>query len=122
MSNFKKAVEKSGIIQRLEWQLETLQQVEIRQMVAIACYEAMLGGLPEPLLRGVNEALQGRSFADRSVMYAELVGTAKMLWTELEFEQASRELDAQKVSESSEGSSPHSLPVILPSASGTSGS
>lgn len=120
--SFTQQVKKSGIIQRLEWQVETLQQVEIRQMVALACYEALTGGLPEPLLRGVNESFQGKTFKDRQDMYTQLVSTATAIWAEMEFERATADLDARAASEHTSGSSDAPVAEIQLLSSDTSGS
>lgn len=98
--SFAKAVKKSGMIDRLEYQFEVLQQVEIRQMLALACYDAMVGGLPQNLLEAVNKDFQGKSFSSREEMWKSLSAVAKTHWSELEFQAAAAELDARKAQES----------------------
>lgn len=82
--SFQKTIQKSGVIARLEHQIETMEQVEVRHLLVLACYEAEAGPLDPELLRRTNDMLHGKQFKTRQEMYNAALNSAKTVRFELD--------------------------------------
>lgn len=83
-----KVKQQAEIITRLGNQNETLMQIQMRQLLVIACYEAQYGGIPGQLLERVNTVMHGKTFRDHESMYKAAMEAANMVKAELEYEAA----------------------------------
>lgn len=92
MGNFGRQVKKEAEISRLEGMVRALETFEVRATMMLGVYEALAGPVEGELMQKVQEGISGKEYKTKPEFYQAVVGVARSILAEQEFERATAEL------------------------------